>query len=118
MSRQIDSSAETGFEKAMLYDQNRPSYPAEAIEALKRALSGRSDQSFCMVDLAAGTGKFTESIVSRLEFREVIAVEPHPQMRKLLNDKALARVKVVDGTATDMKAVPNQWADAVVIAQV
>ncbi len=67
--------------------------------------------------LAAGTGKFTESIASRDEQFEIIAVEPHQDMRAELKKKGLRNVRVMAGEATDM-AVTTQSVDAVVVAQV
>jgi ubiquinone/menaquinone biosynthesis C-methylase UbiE len=67
--------------------------------------------------LAAGTGKFTEALAAREEGFEIIAVEPHADMRRVLSERGLKGVKVVDGTAENVP-VENGWADAVFVAQV
>ena len=103
---------------ANAYDAHRPSYPSEAVQRFAGLLKGNVDRPLRVVDLAAGTGKFTELIAMKLRGWEVIAVEPHPRMREVLEKKDLESVKVVDGTASEMKAVPNGWADGVVVAQV
>ncbi|KAI9711828.1 MAG: hypothetical protein M1820_001973 [Bogoriella megaspora] len=103
MSSQIDLSAQVGFEKAKAYDKSRPSYPREARSRI--------------IDLAAGTGRFTELLVTENNDREIIAVEPHPQMRGILEDKCLTGFSVVDGMTTNMASISDHWADAVVIAK-
>ena len=65
-----------------------------------------------------GTGKFTSILADRPENYEIIAVEPHADMRKVLEGKALKGVRVLDGAAVAMPAVETGWADAVVVAQV
>ena len=46
-----------------------------------------------------------------------MAVEPHADMRAVLEKRNLSGVKVVDGTAEDVP-VEDGWADAVFVAQV
>lgn len=70
-----------------------------------------------IIDLAAGTGKFTEALAAREEGFEILAVEPHADMRRVLSERGLKGVRVVDGTAEDVP-VENGWADAVFVAQV
>ena len=70
-----------------------------------------------ILDLAAGTGKFTELLANREEEFEIVAVEPHEGMRKELERKRLNGVKVMDGNATGMPV--GTWeVDAAVVAQV
>lgn len=70
-----------------------------------------------VVDLAAGTGKMTELLAKRPEEYEITAVEPHADMRKVLEAKKLRGVKVVDGLSTDMP-LEKESVDAVIAAQV
>jgi len=70
-----------------------------------------------IIDLGAGTGKFTELLADRDERYEILAVEPHEGMRKELLRKNLRGVKVVHGTAEKIE-VQREWADAVICAQV
>jgi 16S rRNA A1518/A1519 N6-dimethyltransferase RsmA/KsgA/DIM1 with predicted DNA glycosylase/AP lyase activity len=71
-----------------------------------------------VVEIGAGTGKFTELLMGREEEYEIVAVEPHREMREGLVRKALGgRVKALDGNAAEM-AVEEGWGDACVAAQV
>ena len=64
-----------------------------------------------------GTGKFTELLAKRNESYKIIAVEPHADMRKVLEDKYLSGVEVKDGLSTSIP-LPDESVDAVIIAQV
>ena len=113
----VSDAATKGFTNALAYDANRPSYPPKAVEALLERLQICGFQGARVVDLAAGTGKFSEMLSARVEDYEIIAVEPHPEMRSQLEGKRLRRVSLIDGSATKM-SVESQTADAVVAAQV
>lgn len=113
----LSDSAVGGFAKARLYDQHRPSYPPDAVAALLDAARVRAVRGASLVDLAAGTGKFTELLAARPERFNVVAVEPHPEMRAELVRKALHRVVVTDGLSTAIPA-QSESADAVFAAQV
>ncbi|KAJ6446082.1 2-deoxy-D-gluconate 3-dehydrogenase [Purpureocillium lavendulum] len=112
-----ERAATSGFDDAAAYDLHRPSYPAQAVESLLGHLgvAGRGGGAR-VVDLAAGTGKFTELLAARPEGLEVVAVEPVDAMRRTLEAKALPGVIVREGLATAMD-VDAAWADAVVAAQ-
>ena len=117
MATAIDPRADSGFSNAASYDTYRPSYPAEAISALLTRLNIASKAGARIVEVGAGTGKFTEALAARQESFEIIAVEPQNNMRKELVAKTLKGVKVIEGTAANMN-IDEGWADAVVIAQV
>lgn len=67
--------------------------------------------------LTAGTGKFTECLARRPEGYSIIAVEPHANMRKVLDDKHLQGVRVKDGLSTSLP-LDDESVDAVIVAQV
>ena len=92
---------------AEAYERARPGYPADAV----RWLVG--DAPLDVVDLGAGTGKLTRSLVE-LGHR-VTAVEPLPQMIAQLR-KAVPGVTALEGFA---EAIPldSACADVVVAAQ-
>lgn len=94
-----------------VYERGRPSYPADAVQWLVDGLAigpGRD-----VVDLAAGTGKFTRLLVptgARLS-----AVEPSAAMRAEFATQ-LPDVPIVDGTAEQLP-LRDASVDAVTVAQ-
>lgn len=114
----LSNPAQQGFSGSAAYDQHRPSYPAESVENLLRELKVAGIQGARILDLGAGTGKFTELLAKRPEKFEIVAVEPHDDMRKTLADKNLTGVKTIKGFAESIDGVETGWADAVVVAQV
>ena len=113
----LSDKAVDGFAEAALYDQHRPSYSDEAVAALLDAAGLTGLDAANVVDLAAGTGKFTEALAARPEHFKILAVEPHGQMRAQLAQKKLDDVTVVEGFST---AIPtdSESIDAVFVAQV
>ena len=114
---EINPYATSGFASASAYDAHRPSYPPAAVSSLLSALKVEGATGARIIDLAAGTGKFTEILASREEGYDILAVEPHEDMRNELLRKKLKGVKVVNGTAETI-GVEREWADAVICAQV
>jgi ubiquinone/menaquinone biosynthesis C-methylase UbiE len=91
--------ARAGFsETAELYERVRPSYAAEGVAWLGRELGFAP--GMLLVDLAAGTGKWTR-LMAPFGAR-VIAIEPLEAMLRLLR-KTTADVVVVAGLA---EAIP------------
>lgn len=109
--------ANRGFAAALSYDQYRPSYPAEAVEQLLAHLQVKGLRGARILDLAAGTGKFTELLAKREENFVTIAVEPHEEMRGELEKKSLKSVTVLEGDAVKIP-LEAQSVDAVIVAQV
>lgn len=115
----LNARAQKGFAKSHAYDQHRPSYSASSVQFLleQTRVSGRKHAR--VVDLAAGTGKFTELLAGRDEEEfEILAVEPHEQMREVLASKQLKGVTVMEGMAHDMSGIEDESVDAVFVAQV
>lgn len=117
MSSRIPDSATKGFADAASYEKHRPSYPLEVVDDLLAKLQVKGINNACIVDVGAGTGKFTEMLAARDEEYTIIAVEPHEEMRVQCVAKKLKGVKIVDGAGNNMP-LPTQSADAVVVAQV
>ncbi|CAI6341467.1 unnamed protein product [Periconia digitata] len=113
---QLSQKAVEGFAQAALYDQHRPSYPDEAVTALLEAAKLIGLDAASLVDLAAGTGKFTEALAARPERFRTLAVEPHAQMREQLARKNLDDVTVAEGYSTAIPAA-SETIDAVFVAQ-
>jgi ubiquinone/menaquinone biosynthesis C-methylase UbiE len=108
----IHPDAAQGFSAgADAYDRGRPSYPVAAVEHVAEELGigpGRR-----VLDLGAGTGKFTELLAPT--GAELVAVEPVAEMRAKLV-AALPAVTALDGTGESIP-VPDDTVDAVVVAQ-
>lgn len=117
MSTALADVASRGFAAAASYDQHRPSYPPEAVERMLTHLQVRGLGGARILDLAAGTGKFTELLAKRGEQFEIFAVEPHKRMREELERKNLRGVTVLEGDAV-MIPLESQSVDAVIVAQV
>jgi len=90
----------------------------DAVEKLLGNLGVANQPNARIIELACGTGKFTEALAKRPEKFEVVAVEPHAGMRETLVKKNLqADIKVVDGDASNIPVREN-WGDALIVAQV
>ncbi len=108
----LHPSAESGFSRGSArYVGGRPGYPSAIDGWLKEDL--RLGPERHVLDLGAGTGKFTAHLVR--SGAEVTAVEPVAAMREKLR-RAYPQVTAREGTAT---AIPQEDAcfDAVVCAQ-
>jgi tRNA G46 methylase TrmB len=114
----LKHEAQTGFAAAGAYDAYRPAFPSQAVDALLKKLEVVGVQGAKIADLAAGTGKFTEALSARPEKYEIVAIEPHDDMREQLKQKNLRRVTVVKGTAEDLSELADGRFAALVAAQV
>ena len=111
MTRIHDAAAQ-GYERgAGDYEKGRPSYPADAIEALVRAAGIEAGTR--VVDLGAGTGKFTRYLHEHAA--HVVAVEPVRAMRVAYGER-FPGTPMLDGTAEDVP-LRDGWADVVTVAQ-
>lgn len=154
----LSPAASQGFRDAAAYDAHRPAYPPAAIDKLldRMGLLARQRQQqqevvveedvqmaadatagVKIVEVAAGTGKFTEALVEAVVRRggggsggcgevsggmmEILATEPHPDMLRELQGKALPGVVVRKGAAEELARVvccgEEGWADGVIAAQ-
>jgi SAM-dependent methyltransferase len=108
----IHAAAQSGFDAdAARYARGRPDYPAEVTGWLRDAIDLEPGKT--VVDLGAGTGKFTRRLLAT--GAKVIAIEPVAAMRDTLNDD-LPEIEILAGSAT---AIPLSDAsvDAIVCAQ-
>ncbi len=96
---------------AAAYEFGRPEYPAEALQWWHER--GAFADGGVVLDLAAGTGKLTRSLVRR--GCDVVAVEPLANMRAEFA-RVLPRVTLHDGSA---EAIPlaDESVDSVFVAQ-
>lgn len=102
MTQSIHHIAQTGFSDASSYDKHRPTYTAHETDLILNRTHLANRQGLRLVDLAAGTGLFTEALAARPEGYEIIAVEPHDEMRKELEGKGLKGVSVAKGFAQEL----------------
>ena len=108
----IHEAAAKGFERnAAAYERGRPDYPAEAVAILASRIGIGPGST--VVDLAAGTGKFTRRLLPI--GARVFAVEPVEAMRRTL-------ALVVPGAAmlagsAEAIPLPTGFAHAVTVAQ-
>jgi SAM-dependent methyltransferase len=108
----IHGVAAAGFSAGTTaYDRGRPSYPQEAVDLIVDELG--IDRDTTVVDLAAGTGKFTALLVAT--GADVVAVEPVAEMRETLA-RTVPEVEIHDGTAEHMP-LADGFAGAVTVAQ-
>lgn len=89
------------------YERGRPGWPEEAVAAL-----GLPPEAV-VLDLAAGTGKLTRVLLGR--FARVVAVEPLPAMRAILEREA-PRAEALAGTAEEIP-LPDGAVDAVLCGE-
>jgi SAM-dependent methyltransferase len=107
----IHHAAMRGFEAGVEhYQRGRPNYPDDAVSYLVRELGIADGRD--VVELGAGTGKFTELIVHT--GARITAIEPVPAMRAAL-ERNCPTVRVVDGTAEAIPAEDSAF-DAVIAA--
>jgi ubiquinone/menaquinone biosynthesis C-methylase UbiE len=93
------------------YDRARPDYPDEAGRWLADRLELHSGRT--VVDIAAGTGKLTHTLVAT--GAEVVAVEPVAGMRERLG-AALPNVRLLDGVAEEIP-LDDASVDAATVGQ-
>lgn len=113
----INPNAANGFANGELYDSHRPSYDPEAVNSLLKGVHLLGAEGSRVLDLGAGTGKFTELLAAREERFSIVAVEPVDRMRQVLERKRLENVEVKAGSAHEIP-LEDGAVDAVVVAQV
>lgn len=88
----LHPSSRIGFSRSSdLYEKSRSSYPDGVARRLFKYLNVKPGSK--VLDLAAGTGKWTEKLVQH--GCDVFAVEPSAEMRKKLTER-LPGIPVVD----------------------
>jgi SAM-dependent methyltransferase len=109
----IHDAAARGFERGALdYEKGRPSYPSGVIDTLRSSCG--LGPSCDVVDVGAGTGKFTR-LLEAAGPASVVAVEPVDGMRAELVAKSPG-VRAVSGMA-DATGLDDGCADLVTVAQ-
>ena len=93
------------------YERGRPGYPNDAVNTIVQALGIGAETT--VVDLAAGTGKFTRLLIRT--GAKIIAVEPMKGMRTTLAE-FVPGVEIYEGTAESIPLL-NASVEAVTVAQ-
>jgi len=108
----VPQVAAVGFgQGAAAYEAGRPSYPADSVEWLAEGLGIAPGRR--VLDLAAGTGKFTRLLVPT--GAHVTAAEPVAGMRRQF-EQVLPDIEIVDGTAEHLPFSDDSF-DIVTVAQ-
>jgi SAM-dependent methyltransferase len=107
----IDPLAQAFSAVADGYELGRPPYPPEPIDWAWQRL-GLGDAA-TVIDLAAGTGKVSRMLAPRAA--RLIAVEPLPEMRRVLTAQ-VPQAEQVDGTAERIP-LPDATANAVFVGE-
>lgn len=108
----IHEKAAIGFDRAGdQYERGRPEYPQSAVDFLISKIGITSSST--VVDLGAGTGKFTKLLLPTKA--KILAVEPVEGMRNKFS-ALLPTVTMLDGTAETIP-LPNHSVNAVIVAQ-
>lgn len=108
----VHQSAQKGFStQATAYTQGRPDYPEGLRTWLTESLAIGADST--VVDLGAGTGKFTRLLSAVTA--NILAVEPVAQMREEFI-KSLPALSILEGTAENIPC-ESHVADALTCAQ-
>ena len=121
MAQAVHPVAAAGFNADQgIYETARPSFPPAAVEFVAAHiaptladLATASETS--VLDLAAGTGKWTR-LLRPFGIGRLVAVEPSPGMRREF-ERLCPEVTVVDGSATAIP-LPDRSVDIIFVAQV
>lgn len=107
----IHLAAQEGYSRSgQLYETGRSAYPPEAIQHLASVLGVIKESK--VLDLAAGTGKFTKQMSGYSD--HLTAVEPVREMRLKLSEQ-IPNIDVLEGTAERIPAADGSF-DQVFVA--
>jgi SAM-dependent methyltransferase len=110
--KDVHLSADAGFGRgAESYSRGRPDYPAATLDWLRFDLGLMPGMT--VVELGAGTGKFTRTLVKT--GAKAVAIDPVGEMLEVLR-RELPAIHAVQATAQKLP-LPDASADAVICAQ-
>ena len=122
-SRSVHDVAKSGFAGANVdrYNKARPSYPQEALDHIIEGIVC-GGKPLTVVELGAGTGKFTKVMAERFQSpgpitcESYIATEPSDDFRESLVEMKIPGVAVMAGTGESIPT-PDNTLDVVFVAQ-
>ncbi|KAG0557771.1 hypothetical protein KC19_11G156200 [Ceratodon purpureus] len=120
MAGGVHPVAASGFNADQgIYEMARPSYPPAVLELVKQEIvpalgNPASASTLSVLDLAAGTGKWTRLILP-LGIGHLVAVEPSPGMRSEFQ-QLYPHAAIIDGSSTAIP-LPDASVDVIFIAQ-
>ena len=103
--RLVHEQALKGFTDGNYYDKSRPTYPTGIFDLIHTRVLGsrrnpsKTNQSLKVLEIAAGTGKFTEKLIKSIKNMDsFIALEPSDGFRETLQEK-LPNIQTINGSA-------------------
>jgi SAM-dependent methyltransferase len=127
----VHNVAQAFSSQTTAYENARPSYPHSAIDFIltnttlnetkitqqqqQQQQEKEKKKKITVVDLAAGTGKFTRLLPFEHPEVTVVGVEPAPGMRETFS-QVLPNVKILDAVATNLP-FDNHSVDVLTVAQ-
>lgn len=98
--------------KQQYYDDFRPSYPAEAIDFIRK----RIGENAVVADIGSGTGKLAALLAGHAS--RLYAVEPNADMRRILRHRTaeLPQVHLIAATAESLP-LPNHSVDVITVGE-
>jgi len=120
--RFVHEQALKGFTDGNYYDKSRPTYPRAIFDLIHASVLGsvrnpsKTNQSLKVLEIAAGTGKFTEKLIKSIKNMEsFIALEPSDGFREKLQEK-LPNIKAINGSANNT-GLDDDSQDIIFVAQ-
>ncbi|KAK6180395.1 hypothetical protein SNE40_012560 [Patella caerulea] len=112
----LHDTAKTGFTQGKLYDENRPSYTDQVVDTIAQQIEdSHSHTEYDVLELGAGTGKFTKRIWPKLKNKSYLATEPSEGFLATLQQQCPG-IKTVRCAASDIP-LPDDSVKAVICAQ-
>lgn len=117
-SGEIHQKAALGFSSSVeAYERGRPGYSEAALSFIRQTMASSAPSPADrprVLDLAAGTGKFTK-LINDPSVWDIVAVEPIAEMRAKLSEN-LPAIEAIAGTAENIPFADNSF-DVVTVAQ-
>lgn len=116
----VHEVAQEGFKQGAHYDQNRPSYTDELVSHVIKSLHNgeHKDVRYNVLELGAGTGKFTRKILEQLKDKpkvKYLATEPSEEFLSVLKQQS-PDVETLVCSAINIP-LPDQSVQNVICAQ-